>query len=188
MIDLEIRKATSVIASGGTILYPTDTIWGIGCNATTPAPVEKIYRIKQRTDSKSMLVLVSDEKMLSRYVRSVPAEALELVRKTDRPTTIIYPHAVHLAANLLAQDGSVGIRITSDPFCAGLVEELGYPIVSTSANLSGEPAPSSFKEIDYRVVQAVDHVVDWRQEETSAARPSRIIRLLPGGGMETIRP
>lgn len=188
MIEQEILKAAAVISAGGILLYPTDTIWGIGCNATTPDPVGKIYRIKKRTDSKSMLVLVSSEKMLSRFLHHVPAGALELARSTDRPTTIIYPDAVNLAGNLLAPDGSVGIRITGDAFCAGLIDELGYPIVSTSANFSGKPPPENFRDIDDKLISAVDHVVQLRQSETTVERPSRIIRFLPGGGQETIRP
>jgi L-threonylcarbamoyladenylate synthase len=188
MIDREIREAARVVSAGGTILYPTDTIWGIGCTATDPGPVDKVYRIKQRSDSKSMLVLVSSEKMLSEYLLTVPEQALELVRPASRPTTVIYPGATGLAANLLAGDGTVGIRITRDEFCCRLIDTLGHPLVSTSANISGMPPPSSFREIDPVICRAVDYVVNWRQEDTSEARPSTVLKIGSGGAITILRP
>ena len=188
MIDSEVRKAGKVVLSGGIILYPTDSIWGIGCDATKHEAVQKIYDVKQRNDSKSMLVLVNGVKMLKQYLNEIPPQALELIGKAKKPTTIIYPGARHLASNLVAEDGSVGIRITSDPFCQKLIEFTGKPIVSTSANISGELSPALFSEILPQIRRQVDHVVNWRQDETDPSSPSAIIKLEAGGGMTILRP
>ncbi len=188
MIDSEVIKAKEVISSGGTILYPTDTIWGIGCDATNPEAVQRIYEIKQRSDSKSMLVLVSGPEMLKRYLDDLPGKALEILLSTSKPTTIIYPAARNLAQNLIAADGSAGIRITSDPFCRKLLELFGGAIVSTSANRSGNPAPSFFREIDSAIQKQVDYVVRLRQEETTAASASTILKLDRKGNLTVIRP
>ena len=143
----EIDKAAGILSPGGTILYPTDTIWGIGCNALLPDAVEKIYRIKQRNDKKAMLVLVDSADMLDDYVEEIPEMALEIISLTNEALTIIYPGAVGLAENLIHADGSVGIRITTDPFCKGLIKALGKPVVSTSANVTGRPSPAYFNKI-----------------------------------------
>ena len=188
MIDTEARKAAKVVLRGGIILYPTDTIWGIGCDATNADAVRRIFEIKQRDDSKSMLVLVHTIDMLNRYLREIPARALELMRKAEKPTTIIYPGARGLAGNLVANDGSVGIRITSDPFCQKLIECADRPLVSTSANLSGDPPPSLFRDIQLQLRQQVDHVVKWRQEETETAESSAIIKLEKDGRISILRP
>ena len=187
MIDSEITRAKEVLLAGGTILYPTDTIWGIGCDATKPAAVQKIYSLKKRADSKSMLVLMSDIVMLKAYLKEVPAKALELIESAHKPTTIIYPGAINLAHNLLAKDGSVGIRITSDEFCQKLIEKAGFPIVSTSANTSGNPAPLSFGTIESELQQKVDHVVNWRQNENEPRAPSAIIKLDENGRTSILR-
>ncbi|MCJ7809123.1 MAG: L-threonylcarbamoyladenylate synthase [Desulfobulbaceae bacterium] len=188
MIDSEVKKAGEVLMAGGIILYPTDTIWGIGCDATNMEAVQLIYDIKQRDDSKSMLVLVNGVKMLKEYLHAFPPQALELIARAEKPTTIIYPGARKLASNLLANDGSMGIRITSDPFCQSLIEFTGKPIVSTSANISGEPSPALFSEILPHIRQQVDHVVNRRQDETEPSSPSAIIKLEAGGGMTILRP
>jgi len=187
MIDTEVKKAGATLKSGGTILYPTDTIWGIGCDATRPESVKNIYQIKQRADSKSMLVLVNGITMLEEYIESIPAQALELIEKTEKPTTIIYPGARKLANNLLAPDGSIGIRITSDPFCRKLIEFTGLPIVSTSANVSGEQAPGTFHQIKASIHQQVDYVVKWRQDDRVASSPSALIKLEEDGTITTLR-
>ena len=174
--------------SGGIILYPTDTIWGIGCDATNMDAVQRIYNIKQRDDHKSMLVLANGISMLKHCLKEIPAHALELIARAEKPTTIIYPGARNLASNLVADDGSVGIRITSDPFCQKLIEFTGLPIVSTSANLSGDPSPSLFSEISARIFQQVDHVVNRRQNETEASSPSAIIKLEMDGRISILRP
>ncbi len=188
MIDSELKLAVEVLSMGGIILYPTDTIWGIGCDATKGESVQKIYKLKQRNDSKSMLVLVNEVKMLNDYLSEIPSQALELISNALKPTTIIYPGARKLAENLLAEDGSVGIRITSDPFCKALIERTGKPIVSTSANLSGEPSPSLYREINPLICQKVDHVVNWRQDETKSTLPSSIIKLESDGHISILRP
>jgi L-threonylcarbamoyladenylate synthase len=184
----EVREAAGVIRSGGIILYPTDTVWGIGCDATSPKAVQRVYDIKQRSDHMSMLVLVSGPEMLEKYLEKVPAVASEIIRSAVKPTTIIYPGAVNLAANLVAGDGSVGIRITSDPFCRELIHMTGLPIVSTSANTSGKPSPDTFHDIERAIIDQVDHVVRWRQDETTPANPSAIIKLDEHGSTTLLRP
>ncbi len=188
MIDSEVTRAEEIISSGGIILYPTDTIWGIGCDATNSNAVQRIYEIKQRSDSKSMLVLVSGLEMLSAYLESIPEKALEIIASATLPTTIIYPGACNLAPNLLAEDGSVGIRITSDPFCIKLTALFGLPIVSTSANISGRPSPGFFGEIDPVIRKQVDYVVRLRQDEVTPASASTILKLDKKGIITVIRP
>jgi len=183
----EAREAAGYLIRGKIILYPTDTIWGLGCDATDQDAVEKVYRLKERSDAKSMLVLMSGPEMLGRYVRQVPPKAIEIMKGASRPTTIIYRGAAGLAPNLLAPDQSVGIRITSDPFCLKLMEITGIPIVSTSANISGREAPRVFREIDPLVRQRADHVVNWRQEETTPAMPSSILRVDLDGRVTVLR-
>jgi len=187
MIESEVRKAGEIILAGGTILYPTDTIWGIGCDATRRIAVQKIYDIKRRDDSKSMLVLVNGESMLKQYIKAFPSQAAALLSKAEKPTTIIYPGARNLARNLLAEDGSIGIRITSDPFCQKLIDFTGKPLVSTSANISGEFSPSVFNEINPRIKHQVDHVVSWRQGETEPSVSSAIIKLQKDGSISILR-
>lgn len=188
MMDEEVGKAAEQLLGGRVILYPTDTIWGIGCDATNREAVQKIYEIKKRSDTKSMLVLVSGTGMLKQHIRKIPKKALEILRTSTRPTTIIYPEAIHLASNLPAEDGSIGIRVTNDPFCRKLIEIAGVPIVSTSANISGRRSPASFHEIGTEILEQVDHVVEWRQHETEFFSPSRIIRLDLHGNLTVLRP
>ncbi len=187
MMDNEVKKTGAILKSGGTILYPTDTIWGIGCDATRQESVQNIYHIKQRADSKSMLVLVSGIAMLEEYIERVPAQALELIEKAEKPSTIIYPGARKLASNLLAPDGSIGIRITSDPFCKKLIEFTDLPLVSTSANISGEKAPLSFHKIETPILNKVDYVVNWRQDDRTDSSPSAIIKLEKDGSITILR-
>ena len=183
----EIGITAEHLNRGHVILYPTDTIWGIGCDATNSQAVQRIYEIKQRSDRKSMLVLMSDPEMLDLYLKWVPERALEIIRSTTKPTTIIYPGAIRLASNLLAKDGSIGIRITSDPFCRKLIESTGLPIVSTSANISGNPSPDTFRDIESGILEKVDHVVNWRQDEITPSGHSTIIRLDDRGRSTIIR-
>lgn len=184
----DLKKALEVLRQGGVILYPTDTVWGIGCDATNPEAVKRIYAIKQREDAKSMLVLIENPNMLNSYVREVPEIAWQLIEVTDKPLTIIYPGAKNLAPNLIATDGSVGIRVTSELFSEHLVQRFRRPIVSTSANLSGKPTPQNFDEIGEEIKSAVDYVVEYRQEERSKNAPSSIIKLGVGGEIQIIRP
>jgi len=186
-MEFELLSAYLTLKTGGTILYPTDTIWGIGCDATDEQAIEKIYHIKSRTDKKNMLVLVDDKDRLAGYVTSVPEIAWQLMEEADRPLTLIYPDARNLPANLLGEDGSIGIRITVDPFCQNLIARLGHPIVSTSANKSSGPTPAVFQDIPGEIIGAVDYVVRWRQEENVPLQPSRIIRLQQDGTCTVIR-
>ena len=182
----EVRKACEILKNGGIILYPTDTIWGIGCDATNELAVKRIYELKHREDSKAMLVLLDDVGKLASYVE-VPDVAYELLEVNDKPMTIIYPNAKNLAKNLIAPDRTIGIRITSEAFTKALLYRFRKPIVSTSANISGEPSPKCFAEISDAVKSVVDYVVDFRQEETSNPAPSSIIKLGVGGEIQIIR-
>jgi L-threonylcarbamoyladenylate synthase len=188
MIEKEVNKAGNILRSGGIILYPTDTIWGIGCDAGRHDSIKHIYQIKKRADYKSMLVLVDGITMLENYINSIPGQALEILENASKPTTIIYPGACNLAKNLLAPDGSIGIRITSDPFCRKLIQFTGFPIVSTSANISGEPSPGTFDQIKASIREQVDYVVNWRQNETVPSIPSSIIKIEKDGAITLIRP
>ncbi|MBS3769537.1 MAG: L-threonylcarbamoyladenylate synthase [Bacteroidales bacterium] len=183
----DINRALEVLRSGGVILYPTDTIWGLGCDATNPEAVEKIYRIKERDPNKSMLILVDYPARVERYVEDMPDIAWDLIEVTNKPLTIIYHQAQNLAENLVASDGSIGIRVVQDKFCQQLITRFGRPVVSTSANLANQPAPANFKEIDRTIIDSVDYVVKWRQNETKKSSPSGIIKLGPGGEVEVIR-
>ena len=172
---------------GGVILYPTDTIWGIGCDATNEDAVRRVYEIKQRQDSKAMLVLVDSSVKVDFYVQDVPEVAWDLIELADKPLTIIYSGARNLAENLLAEDGSVGIRVTNEEFSKRLCQQFRKAIVSTSANISGQPSPKSFNEISEEVKSAVDYSVGYRQEEMSNPKPSSIIKLDKGGVIKIIR-
>jgi len=183
----DIVKAVEVLRSGGIILYPTDTIWGIGCDATNQAAVSRIYEIKQRRDTKSMLVLMENPNLLNSYVSEVPEIAWELIEVADTPLTIIYPGAKNLAANLLADDGSIGIRITSEAFTQQLIQRFRKPVVSTSANISGQKSPQNFSEISQEIKKSVDFIVNFRQDDLSKSVPSGIIKLGVGGQIEVIR-
>jgi L-threonylcarbamoyladenylate synthase len=173
---------------GGVILYPTDTVWGIGCDATNPEAVKKVYDIKRRSDSKAMLVLVDSAVKVDFYVSDVPDVAWDLIELTDRPLTIIYDGARNLAPNLLSEDGSVGIRVTSEAFSHRLCQQFRKAIVSTSANISGEPGAKFFAEISEEIKSAVDYIVDYRRDDTTPASPSSIIKLGKGGTVKVIRP
>lgn len=172
---------------GGVILYPTDTIWGIGCDATNEDAVRRVYEIKQRQDSKAMLVLVDSSVKVDFYVQDVPEVAWDLIDLADKPLTIIYSGARNLAANLLAEDGSVGIRVTNEDFSKCLCQQFRKAVVSTSANISGQPSPRNFSEISEEVKSAVDYIVGYRQEEMSNPKPSSIIKLDKGGVIKIIR-
>ena len=172
---------------GGVILYPTDTIWGIGCDATNEDAVRRVYEIKQRQDSKAMLVLVDSSVKVDFYVQDVPEVAWDLIDLADKPLTIIYSGARNLAANLLAEDGSVGIRVTNEDFSKRLCQQFRKAVVSTSANISGQPSPRNFSEISEEVKSAVDYIVGYRQEEMSNPKPSSIRKLDKGGVIKIIR-
>ena len=183
----DIKEAVRVMRAGGIILYPTDTIWGLGCDATNEEAVKKIYALKQRPDSKSMLVLTDHEAKLERIVEEVPEVAYNLIEVSEKPLTIIYSGAKNIAPNLIAQDGSVGIRITKEAFSKALCEAFRMPIVSTSANISGQPSAHNFAEISDEIKQGVDYIVKYRQNDFSKASPSSIIKLEKGGVVTIIR-
>ncbi len=183
----DIKKALEVLKGGGVILYPTDTIWGIGCDATNVEAVKRIYDIKKREDSKSMLVLMENAALLDRYVDEVPEVAWDLVEIATTPLTVIYPGAKNLAKNLIAEDGSIGIRFTKEEFTSKLLQRLRRPLVSTSANISGEKSPAFFDEISEDIKNAVDYIVEYRQDDRTPATPSSIIKLGPGGQIDIIR-
>ena len=183
----DIKKACEVLSAGGIILYPTDTIWGIGCDATNEKAVQRVYELKRRSDNKAMLVLLDSDAKLDRYVSDVPDIAWDLIRLADKPLTIIYSNAKNLAPNLLAEDGSVGIRVTNEEFSQKLCERFRRPLVSTSANVSGEPSPANFGEISETIKKGVDYIVGYRQEDKTPAEPSHIIKLGAGGLVRVIR-
>jgi len=183
----DIKKAVEVMRKGGVILYPTDTVWGIGCDATNAEAVARVYKIKQRDDSKALICLVDSDARLQRYVRDVPEVAWQLIDCCDKPTTLILDGAVNLAPNLIADDGSIGIRITQEPFSKELCYRFQKAIVSTSANISGEPAAQNYRDIDSRILEAVDYVCWSRRQEHQPHTPSSIIRLGKGGEVEIIR-
>jgi L-threonylcarbamoyladenylate synthase len=186
MID-DVKAALEVLQKGGIILYPTDTIWGIGCDACNEEAVKRVYAIKNRIDSKSMLVLMENAALLERYVAEVPEIAYDLIELTDKPMTIIYDGARGLAKNLIADDGSIGIRITTEAFSSELIRRFKRPIVSTSANISGRPSPACFDEIEHEIIDSVDYVVKYRQDDTTKAVPSSIMKLGRGGEIKIIR-
>ena len=187
----DIRRAVETMRKGGVILYPTDTVWGIGCDATNAEAVSRVYEIKQRDDSKALICLVDSDARLQRYFRKVPDVAWQLIdsqKETDaRPTTLILDGAVNLAENLIADDGSVGIRITQEPFSKELCYRFQKAVVSTSANISGEPAAQNYCDIDQRILDAVDYVCWSRRQEHKPHTPSSIIRLKENGEVEIIR-
>ncbi len=183
----DIRRALDVLNKGGVILYPTDTIWGIGCDATNEEAVSRVYAIKRRTDAKALITLVDSEAKIQGYVREIPDVAWQLIDCSTRPLTIIYDGARHLAPNLLAEDGSVAIRLTREAFSRELCLRFHRPIVSTSANLSGEPSPATFDDISEDIKQAVDYVCTSRRDDRTPTRPSSIIKLAANGEVKIIR-
>jgi len=185
-MNTEIKKALQVLKNGGLILYPTDTVWGIGCNASNPEAVKKVYQLKQREDSKALICLVADDRMLKKYVKQIPQAAIDIINISDKPTTIIYDEAQNLASNLIADDGTIAIRIPDDEFCYQLSRKFNGAIVSTSANISGEPTPNSYKEIAPAILKGVDYVVNLHHEKT-CNKPSSIIKLSNNGIVKVIR-
>jgi len=181
-----IKKALEVLRSGGVILYPTDTIWGIGCDATNDEAINRIYEIKKRNDQKSMLVLLDSVAKLDRYVSDVPELAYDLIEMSEKPLTIIYEKSKNLSSNVSKTDDTIGIRITQEAFSKRLIEQFKRPIISTSANVSGEASPACFSDISEEIKSAVDYVVDYRQEDEEAT-PSSIIMLGNNSSIKVIR-
>ncbi len=185
--EADLKEALRVLKEGGIILYPTDTVWGIGCDARNPEAVEKIFKLKERADSKSMLVLVGSEGMLQRTVKSVPEIAWQLIDVAVNPMTIIYDYPVGVADNLKADDGSLGIRITTEKFSRTLCERMRGPIVSTSANKSGKPTPMTFSEISSEIKNGVDYICKFRQKDKASSKPSNIIKITKENIVKVIR-
>jgi L-threonylcarbamoyladenylate synthase len=190
MVDFEqdIKNCIAALSNGQTILYPTDTVWGLGADATNDAAVDAVFAQKQRPREKSMIVLLADARDILKYVAAPPPDIIAMVEEFDKPTTVIYDNAIGLADNAINADGSVGIRVTTDPFCKALIKRFRKPIISTSANISGQPAPALYHEIDPAVVQGSGYVVLHRQEDATRQPPSRIIRMADDGSYTIIRP
>ncbi len=186
-LETEINKSVELLRKGKVILYPTDTIWGLGCDATQPKAVQKIYKIKERKDSKSLIVLLDDENKLSNYVKEIPPIAFDLLQNATSPLTIVYPHARNLPKKIIADDGSIAIRIVQGDYCKEVIRRLGKPLVSTSANISGEPAPKTFEQISETLKQKVDYVVGVYRTRIKAVKPSTLIKLEEGGVFKILR-
>ena len=183
----EVDAAVDALLLQQVILYPTDTVWGLGCDAESPPAVKQLYQLKGRSEGQPSIVLVADLAMLRRYATEVPAELEALVAEQARPTTFILPASRAVAPGLVAPDGTVGLRVVKDEFCFKVVRRLGHGLVSTSANKTGEPAPAVYAEIDAAILRGADHVVSWRQDDEGRVAPSRIVRLGEGGKLEVVR-
>jgi L-threonylcarbamoyladenylate synthase len=186
--ETDIEHCLNVLEQGGTILYPTDTIWGIGCDATNAEAVEKIFAIKERPGTKTMIILLPDEKDLLRYVANPDPQVFDFLKNTTKPTTVIYPGAIGLADNLVHEDGTVAVRVVQEKFCRHLLKRFRKPIVSTSANISGDPPPKKFNEILNHVRTSVDYVVTYRQDDETEAESSALVRFDNNGEAVYLRP
>ncbi|MBS1742403.1 MAG: threonylcarbamoyl-AMP synthase [Bacteroidetes bacterium] len=184
----DIDACLNVLRSGGLILYPTDTVWGIGCDATNPEAVAKIYKLKNRNEEKSMIILLADEKDIINYTDQEELKIFDYIKGITKPVTVIYSHAKYLADNVINKDGSIGIRVVKDEFCRQLIRAFGKPIVSTSSNVSGYPPPAYFNDIDIKIKNGVDYVVQHRQDEDIPGVPSTVIRLNEDGSYIIVRP
>lgn len=187
LLHYAVEQAFQTLRAGGLILYPTDTIWGIGCDATEAAAIDRIYRLKQRDESKSLIILVADKRDILKYTAAPHPAVFDYLGQTERPTTVIYENALGLPDNLVSADDSIAIRLVKEPFCNALIRRLGKPIVSTSANISGDPAPASFSKITDQVKKGVDYIVDYRQDDDTPAVSSRIIKMGREGTIKIIR-
>jgi len=183
----DLRQSLKTLREGGVILYPTDTIWGLGCDATNSVAVEKIFRIKSRSETRSLIILVNGETMLERYVKNIPETAFQITGASDKPVTIIYPEGKNLAPGVCSDDGSVGIRICNDPFCNELISRFRKPIISTSANPSGSPTPSHFGEIAEEIISVADYVVKHRQNDRQKQNASPVIKIDKNGVFKILR-
>jgi len=187
MLKDEVAKALKVLQEGGIILYPTDTIWGIGCDATNTEAVKKIYALKQRDEAKSMIILLSVDNQLQSYISNVPDIAYDLMEYAENPLTLVMPGAKNISPALIAPDGSVGVRVSNHEFCKQLIQRLRKPLVSTSANISGEASPKNFGQVSAEIINGVDYVVDLEQHDMAEKKPSTIMRLQPDGRFEFLR-
>jgi len=187
MLRDEVAKAFKIVQDGGIILYPTDTIWGIGCDATNTEAVKKIYHLKQRDEAKSMIILLDTENKLESYVSEVNPLAYDLIEYAENPLTLVMPGAKNISPALIGSDGSIGIRVCKHPFCLQLIQRMRKPLVSTSANISGKPSPLYFSQIDAEIIDGVDYVVDLDQHNMEIKTPSTIMKLAPNGSFEFLR-
>jgi L-threonylcarbamoyladenylate synthase len=186
--ETDIKNCIKALEEGGTILYPTDTVWGLGCDALNETAIDKVFALKNRSSGKSLIVLLAEARDILRFVAAPPADIIEIVESFERPTTIIYEHALEFPENALSEDGSVAMRVVNDPFCKALIKRFRKPIVSTSANLSGEPTPANYSLIDSVVKQRADYIVQYRQNDQTYVQPSRLIKLNDDGSWQTLRP
>ena len=184
----DITYCLKVLQEGGLILYPTDTVWGIGCDATNDEAVAKIYALKKRQESKSMIVLVGEDQDISKYTQQPSIKVYDYIKGLQKPVTVIYQNAFNLSRNIINEDGSIGIRVVNEKFCKTLLQQFGKPIVSTSANISGFPTPLIFSDIDLLIKKGVDYIVQYRLEESAPAQPSAIIKINDDGSYTIIRP
>lgn len=187
MLKDEVAKALKVIQEGGIILYPTDTIWGIGCDAGNTEAVKKIFQLKQRDEAKSMIILLDSDHKLESYINEVPSIAYDLIEYAENPLTLVMPGAKNVSPTLIAADGSLGVRVAKHDFCQQLIQRLRKPLVSTSANVSGRPSPQYFSQVDQEIIDGVDYVVDLEQHDKEIKNPSTIMRLQPDGRFEFLR-
>lgn len=183
----DLIMALETLHRGGTILYPTDTIWGVGCDATDDAAVRKVFRIKKREDTRQMLILIDDPANIVNYVKNVPDLAYSLIESAERPLSIIFQDAVNLAPSLIGADNTIGVRVVRDEFCRELIRRVGKPVVSTSANISGQPPPGDFDSIEQEIKDSVGYIVKWRQDDTTPSGPSDIIKFGEEGEIIKIR-
>ena len=184
----DVDACVTVLKKGGTILYPTDTVWGIGCDATNELAIQKIFSLKKRNEEKSMIILLADEKDIINYSDDRHGVIFDYIKGINKPTTVIYENARNLASNLVNKDGSIGIRIVNDPFCRELIKTFGGPIVSTSSNISGYPPPAFFEDIDMEIKNGVDYIVQHRRDDLTPAAPSTVIKLAKDGSILVLRP
>ncbi len=183
----DIKRCLYTIENGGIILYPTDTIWGLGCDAMNEVAVDRVFEVKHRPKDKSLIILLADAKDILQYVASPHPDIIDIVNSFMQPTTVIYDGALGFPDNVVHEDGSIGIRVTTDPFCKSLIKRLGRPIVSTSANLSGAPSAPFFSQVSDEIKNSVDYVVTYRQDDNTPAQPSRIVRIADDGGLHILR-
>lgn len=190
LVDFEqdIEPCLSVLRNGGLILYPTDTIWGIGCDATNEKAVERVYRLKQREEQRSMIILLADERSLLQYVAAPDPAVFDYLEQLEKPTTLVFEGALGLPANLVNEDGSIGIRVVRDDFCRHLIKRLGLPLLSTSANISGTPAPANFTEISPAILAGVDYTVTYRRNDLTPRQPSAVVKWNRNGTQTILRP
>jgi L-threonylcarbamoyladenylate synthase len=187
LIIYSIEQSLKILRNGGIILYPTDTIWGIGCDATNAVAIQRIYQLKKREEKKSMIILVDNENMIEEYVSNPSEKILSFLSQQKRPTTAVFEKAINLPEIIINQDRTIAIRITTDEFCRSLIQQLKKPLISTSANISGEPYPQSFSEVSEQIKKGVDYIVQHRQDDRLPARPSSIVRLNQNNEIEVIR-